>query len=125
MAAQAGKKGRAKRLVIAGLILAALAAAGVGLAIVSTSQSAAPDYGAGMAVENEPTRPQQPKPEAEKPATTPEPESEAEEASEEPARPLATPSANGALAVQGSQLVDAAGNPVQLRGVSTDRKSVV
>ncbi len=119
MAAQAGKRGRAKRLVIAGLILAALAAAGVGLAIVSTSQSAAPDYGAGMTVESEPTRPQQPKPEAEKPATTPEPEAEAEKAAEEPARPLATPSANGALAVQGSQLVDAAGNPVQLRGVST------
>ena len=40
MAAQAGKKGRAKRLVIAGLILAALAAAGVFVA--GTAYAAAP-----------------------------------------------------------------------------------
>lgn len=57
MAAQMGKKRRTKRLVIAGVALAALVAAGVGLAIVATSQSEAPDYGAGMAVEAEPTRP--------------------------------------------------------------------
>ncbi|MEC4176486.1 cellulase family glycosylhydrolase [Adlercreutzia sp. R7] len=116
MAAQTGKKGGAKRLVVAAAALAVLVAVGIGLAIVSMSQANAPDYGAGMAVEVEPTRPQAPKPKADEAAEdAPAPQEEAEE----PARDLAVPSTAGALQVQGSQLVDAAGNPVQLRGVST------
>lgn len=116
MAAHSEKKGNAKRLAIAGAALIALVAVGIGLAVAAVSQQSAPDYGAGMAVEVQPTRPQAPR------AETDEPEAEgpvAEEAQEEPARPLAVPSTAGALHVDGSQLMDAAGSPVQLRGVST------
>lgn len=51
-------------------------------------------------------------------ATAPDPAPAAEEPAE-PTRPLASPSTTGALHVEGAHLVDAAGNPVQLRGVST------
>ena len=117
MAAQQRNKhtGRAKRIVVAAVALVALVA--VGIALASTAANTEdPDY-SGLAVETEPTRPQAPEPKEEEPAeeAAPVPQDPAEE----PARPVASPSQNGALHVEGSQLVDAAGDPVQLRGVST------
>ena len=117
MAAQQRNKhtGRAKRIVVAAVALVALVA--VGIALASTAANTEdPDY-SGLAVETEPTRPQAPEPKEEEPAeeAAPVPQDPAEE----PARPVASPSQNGALHVEGSQLVNAAGDPVQLRGVST------
>ena len=117
MSAQQRNKhtGRAKRIVVAAVALVALVA--VGIALASTAANTEdPDY-SGLAVETEPTRPQAPEPKEEEPAeeAAPVPQDPAEE----PARPVASPSQNGALHVEGSQLVDAAGDPVQLRGVST------
>ena len=117
MAAQQRNKhtGRAKRIVVAAVALVVLVA--VGIALASTAANTEdPDY-SGLAVETEPTRPQAPEPKEEEPAeeAAPVPQDPAEE----PARPVASPSQNGALHVEGSQLVDAAGDPVQLRGVST------
>lgn len=111
----AAKAGRTKRIVVAGAILAALVAVGVVLALYAANAPETPDY-SGLSAEPS-SRPVEPKPKTDKAA---EPDSpSAEQPAEEPERPLASPSANGALRVEGAQLVDAAGNPVQLRGVST------
>lgn len=112
------KKGRGLRLAVAGAALLVLVAVGIGLAITAANTER-PDY-SGLAVEAEPTRPQAPEPEEDDADAVEEPAPAAVDlAAEEAVRPLACPSENGALHVEGSQLVDASGNPVQLRGVST------
>ena len=121
-AANHQKKGRAKRIVVAALALAALVAVGVGLAVAAGNDPGEPDY-SGLAVETAPTMPQPPKVQGDDDgaddaaAESPVP-ADADPAAES-ARPLASPSTSGALHVEGSRLVDAAGEPVQLRGVST------
>lgn len=117
--AQGNKKGRVKRIAVAAVALAALVGVGVALA-VTAANTEEPDY-SGLAVEGETSLPQPPKvssDEGDAEATAPDPVPAAEEPAE-PARPLASPSTTGALHVEGAHLVDAAGNPVQLRGVST------
>ena len=112
------KKGGAKRLAVAAVALVALVAVGIVLA-VTAANTERPDY-SGLAVEAEPTRPQAPEPkEEEEEEEAPVPAPAAADDADEEVRPLACPSENGALHVDGSQLVDASGNPVQLRGVST------
>lgn len=119
MAAQAsGKRARrAKRIALAALALVALTAVGIGLA-VAAAHDEEPDY-SGLAVETAPTLPEPPKVSSDD-ATTSEGEQATTPVAEEvPAEPLASPSTTGALHVEGAHLVDASGNPVQLRGVST------
>ena len=117
-----GKRARrTKRIAVAAVALVALVAAGVALA-VTAANTEEPDY-SGLAVEGETTLPQPPRVSSADEAdgaqdAGPAPESTATEGAE-PARPLASPSTTGALHVEGAHLVDAAGNPVQLRGVST------
>lgn len=121
-AANHQKKGRVKRIVVAAVALVALVAVGVGLAVAASNDPGEPDY-SGLAVETAPTMPQPPKVQGDADdaddaaAKTPAPA--ASEDASEPARPLASPSTSGALHVEGAQLVDATGEPVQLRGVST------
>lgn len=107
--------GRVKRIVVAAVALVALVVVGIGLA-ATAGNTEEPDY-SGLAVETEPTRPQAPK--VEEPEPEPEPAPAEPAPAEDEARPTARPSTAGALQVNGAQLVDAAGNPVQLRGAST------
>lgn len=109
--------GRARfaRIGIAVAVLVMLA--GIGVALAATVGGLAPAGGSNALVVEEPmTRPQD--------ALETEPETSADAAAqeapvEEAASPAPTPSTTGALKVVGAQLTDAAGEPVQLRGVST------
>ncbi len=110
-------KGRFARMGLAVAALAVLVGIGVALAAsVGTIEEA--KNGDALMVE-EPQAPA-PAPKAEDDggeeaplATRPKPEVDTS------GREIATPSTTGPLHVEGSQLVDEAGNPVQLRGVST------
>lgn len=114
------RKGRFKRVGIAVAALVALVAAGVGLAVVAANDSGEPDY-SGLAVEVAPTLPEPPNVSGDGESAESDASAEAPAAEEPsaPARPTASPASNGALHVEGARLVDAAGDPVQLRGVST------
>ena len=109
--------GRARfaRIGIAVAVLVVLA--GIGVALAATVGGLAPAGGSNALVVEEPTtRPQD--------TLEAEPETSADAAAqeapvEEAAPPAPTPSTTGALKVVGAQLTDAAGEPVQLRGVST------
>ena len=77
--------------------------------------------------EPEETKPKETKPEETKPEKTEPEETGSEETKAEESEPakkpetdgFAAPSVSGALHVEGTQLVDSDGNPVQLRGIST------
>lgn len=109
--------GRARfaRIGIAVAVLVVLA--GIGVALAATVGGLAPAGGSNALVVEEPTKRPQDTLEAEPEAST---DAAAEETSaEEDVPPAPTPSTTGALKVVGAQLTDAAGEPVQLRGVST------
>lgn len=98
-------------------VVALVALVGIGVALATTVGDIAPAPDSNALVVEEPTT---------RPIDTLEAEPEAaqsdngaEAPTEEAAPPVPTPSTAGALHVEGAQLVDAAGEPVQLRGVST------
>lgn len=91
--------------------------AGIGVALAATVGGLAPAGGSNALVVEEPTKRPQDTLEAEPEASA---DAAAQEApAEEDVPPAPTPSTTGALKVVGAQLTDAAGEPVQLRGVST------
>lgn len=109
--------GRARfaRIGIAVAVLVVLA--GIGVALAATVGGLSPAGGSNALVVEEPMGRPQDTLEAEPEAPA---DAAAQEAPVEKAAPPApTPSTTGALKVTGAQLTDAAGEPVQLRGVST------